>query len=179
MVTSKLNYLPAFEVVINQSLDKAIRAALQKWQFETGHTLRYWRQGYCASFALVLAEFMGKSARLGSVLASDGNVHHIVVVLGSLVIDARGVNTEQSLLSEINREADTHSYSLKAVRIIPFKLEHARFLKECPEKQIGKLKACFNVRVIHRICRRFKAFVPGCSQAQQKDKSARFSRGES
>lgn len=149
MVTSKLNCLSASEAEIGRSLDQALHTVLQKWQSETGHTLRYWLRGYCASFASVLAKSLGKSASLGSVLASDGNVHHIVVVFGSLVIDARGINTEQSLLSEINREATAHHHPLKAVRVIPFKPRHARFLKECPETEIGKLKACFKRNPAH------------------------------
>src|SRR3990172_1147853 len=79
-MTTKLSHSPVSEAEIRQPLEEVLRTALQKWQLETGHTSRYWLHGYCASFASVLVKLMGESARLGSVLASDGNVHHVVVV---------------------------------------------------------------------------------------------------
>jgi hypothetical protein len=154
-------HLGASEADIGRALDEALNVGLKNWQRETRHTLQYWLRGYCASFARVLVEFMGRPARLASVLANDGNVHHIDVVLGGLTIDARGVNTEQSLVSEINREAEANDYSLRAVGVIPFELEHSHFLKECAGTHLRKLKACFNTPVMRRLRRRIRmaAFV--------------------
>jgi hypothetical protein len=123
---------------------QALSAALQEWQLETGHTLRYWLRGYCSCFATTLVTFIGEPASLSSVVASDGNVHHIVVALYDLVIDARGVNTKKSLLAEINREAEANGSSLRAVDVIPFESQHERLLRECPGGQARALKACFN-----------------------------------
>jgi len=118
-MTTKLNLFGAPDAYTIKALEEALSVALQKWRLTSGHTLQYWLRGYCACFATTLLRFIGKPATLGSVLANDGIVHHIVVTLGDLTIDARGVNTKESLLAEINREAETHRYSLRAIDVIP------------------------------------------------------------
>jgi len=159
------------------SLDVELRAALRQWESDTGHTARYWFNGYCADFAKTLAKFFGKPARLASVRASDGNVHHVVVVLGNLVIDARGVNTKESLVAAINQEAAAGSSSLMAVDVISFEREHAQLLKECSTSQLRKLKAYFNTPGMQKIRRQTRmsnlnAFSP-CQRYETTHRSRR------
>jgi len=151
----------ASEAEISKGFHEALRAALQRWQLETGHALRFWLRGYCACFAATLVKFIGEPASLSSVVASDGNVHHIVVVLCDLVIDARGVNTRKSLLAEINREAEASDSSLRAVDIIPFELQHERLLKECPDNEAKTLRACLNTPAMRCIRRRIRIVASG------------------
>src|SRR5439155_15853386 len=105
----------------------AVSAKPEADSIATRHTIGFWLRGYCASFARVLAEFIGNPASLGSVLANDGHVHHVVVVLGELVIDARGVNTNESLIEQINREAADGGDLLRATDVIQFQPEHENF----------------------------------------------------
>lgn len=133
--------------------DAALHAALQRWQLETGRTLRHWLEGHCTGFAETLAGFLGKPACLASVLASDGNVHHVVVMLGDLVIDARGVNTSESLIAQINREATACGSSLKALAVIPFQREHAELLKEPSKSQLRMLRGCISTPAMRRVRR--------------------------
>lgn len=89
---------------------------------------------------------------------SDGIVHHVVVEIGHLVIDARGVNTRESLVNEINREADLYRDPLRAVEIIPFEFEHGRLLKTCEEKELRVLRACLNIPAMHDVRRQIKRY---------------------
>jgi hypothetical protein len=122
-----------------KSLNNALQNALLGWQLGSRQTIQFWLRGYCAEFAKLIATIIGPHAALGSVLASDGNVHHIVVLLGGIVIDARGVNTKNSLISVINRTAQCHRDSLRAVAVIRFEREHEHLMKTCPARCINEL----------------------------------------
>jgi hypothetical protein len=148
----------AADAEIRKALQEALHAGLQQWQLRTGHTLQFWLRGYCACFAETLATLLGKPASLGSVLANDGNVHHVVVVLGDLVIDARGVGTKESLLAEINSEAQARNYLLRAIDVVPFEFEHGHFLKACDDSELRALRACLNTPAIHRVRHRARIF---------------------
>src|SRR6266511_4143452 len=100
-MTTSNKYPRATDGDVRKKFDVALHIALFHWQLGTGQTLRPWLYGYCGEFAKIVANFVGGSAELGSVLANDGRVHHMVAVVGNLVIDARGVNTKDSLIAEI------------------------------------------------------------------------------
>jgi hypothetical protein len=165
-MTTRLSPTTGPNADISEALEEAVSFALQKWRLVSGHTSQYWLRGYCACFATTLLRFIGKPAGLGSALANDGIVHHIVVTIGDLTIDARGVNTRESLLAEINREAEAHRHSLRAVEVVPFELEHARLLKDCPENELRKLRTCFNSTAIRNIRHRIKAAALAAFKAQ-------------
>lgn len=133
-MTTKDACLECTDQHLRRTLDDALRDALCSWQLCNRHTLRPWLRGYCGDFAEVVAKFFGEPASLQSVVATDGCVHHIVASVGKLVIDARGVNTRESLIAEINRVAVVHFDSLNAVEIIPFEPEHIELFKSCPAR---------------------------------------------
>ena len=120
-------------------LNDALQDALLHWQLGSRQTIQLWLRGYCAEFAKLIAKIIGLPAALGSVLASDGNVHHIVVLLGGIVIDARGVSTKNSLISAINRTAKCHHDSLRAVAVVRFEREHEHSMKTCPARCVREL----------------------------------------
>lgn len=145
---------------IRNALENALRAALNRWRFVSSHTLQYWLRGYCLCFAKTLLKFMGEPASLGSVLANDGAVHHVIVTLGDLAVDARGVNTKASLLSEINLRAETHKDPLRAVDIIRFESAHALLLKRCPESEARKLRTCLDTPAMRDVRHRTRIVPP-------------------
>ncbi len=156
---------------VSKALDQALSDALQRWQLATGRRLRCWIRGYCAGFVSTLAKFLGGPATLGSVLGDDGIVHHVVVTLGDLAIDARGVHTKESLLAKINREAESHNYSLRAVNVIPFELGHACFLKEYPESDLKELRASLSTPAMRHIRRRIGVVAPDRIRGRPKGQS--------
>jgi hypothetical protein len=122
-----------------KSLNNALQNALLRWQLGSRQTIQLWLRGYCAEFAKLIAKIIGPPAELGSVLANDGNVHHIVVLLDGIIIDARGVNTNNSLISEINRTAKYHHDAIRAVAVVRFEREHERSMKTCPARDANEL----------------------------------------
>lgn len=131
--------------------DSALQFALTQWQLASKHTLGFWLRGYCMTFATVITSFLGKSASLSCVLASDGNAHHVIVLFQQHVIDARGLSTPESLIANINRSAVASGNMLKANSIIPFTAEYAANFKVCPPSDARCLTRFINTVEMRRV----------------------------
>ena len=142
---------------VKEHLDQGLRNALLSWQVRTCYSLSYWLRGHCASFAAALAKFIGNRAQLLSVLANDGNVHHIVVVVGDILMDARGIHTTSSLLDKVNREAQLTGCSLRAVRVIPCETGHLAEMKDTPRHITKELTRSLNAKEMRQARRLIKA----------------------